>query len=446
MNLHLALAALAIFLATGCSMGGSGGPNLFTRSTLDSESQAAAPGLVYGSNEACIGGYVYTNDVLPKGVGEFETNGLDDYWNHMKTRKDAPTATWGPGYVTSWGRHQYDTYFANEFHDSPDWPDPIYVGRDTAVAGSPNGIRIMAEPVPSPIATSLKLMDNDQWIVTSATEDFKVPSEGASLTVNVANPNGAQNNWRVGIGYKGGAITFIGTLTSGGAAPSGNGTGGSNPWTISNVHVYSGAPGTTIVPGQNDEGGMRAYYFPQYYSSVLDTNVNQEYGFFVARLRLPPYLPALSPAFWTLETGGVADPPSGLQRDELDIEEMFAATSGNALNAGDILWNTSPSQFWPTPTGIYNFPHGTPQHDYHDYGVLQAPGSTTFYLDGRPISEHENGPDWTQGSSDKEVMLMFQVGSPGSWLDPNSQGMKNHWPQYLWAQWMRIYKPTSKPC
>ena len=76
-----------------------------------------------------------------------------------------------------------------------------------------------------------------------------MPSEGGSLTVNVANVNSAQNNWKVGIGYQGAAITFIGTLTSGGATASGSGTGGSNPWTISNIHIYSGSAGTTITPG-----------------------------------------------------------------------------------------------------------------------------------------------------------------------------------------------------
>jgi hypothetical protein len=403
-----------------------------------------AGSITYNATSSCIANVLYTNNVLPAGVGEFATNGLNRaYWGGVKTRTvGANAGTWGPGFYPSWGRHQYDTYFG----DSSDGLgiDPFTVTNDTAVAGSPQALRIMAEPIPSNIANSLTVMANDQYVVTAATEPYLVPAEGGSLTVNVANPNGAQNKWKVGMGYAGGAVTFIGTLTSGGATPSGKGSGGSNPWTISNIHVYSGTPGTAITPGINDEGGLRSYNFPQYYSGALDTNINQQYGFFVSRVRLPNFLPALSPAFWTLETGGVANGPNGLTRNEDDIEEMFGNTEGNSLNAGQILWNTS--TFWPKPTGVYGFPSGTPQSAYHDYGVLLTPNSTSFYLDGQLIAGHSGGPDWTQGSPDKEVMLMFQVGAPGSWLDASSQGPNNPWPQYYWTQWIRVYQPTKTAC
>ncbi|MDB5039643.1 MAG: endo,3,4-beta-glycanase [Candidatus Eremiobacteraeota bacterium] len=423
-------------------------PSLATASATINFSAPGLPGtLTYNSSNMCVNHALYTNNVLPAGVGEFQTNGLDrSYWGGTKTRTvnvgNNPGGSWGPGFMTSWGRHQYDTYFG----DSSDGLgyDPFTVANDNAAPGNPQGVRIEAMPVPSSIATSLDLMANDQYIVTSATSPYTVPIEGGTLVVNVANPNGAQNNWKVGMGYKGGATTFIGTLTSGGATPSGNGTGGTNPWTISNIHIYSGVPGTTITPGVNDEGGLRSYNFPRYYSGVLDTNINQQYGFFVSRIRLPNYLPALSPAFWTLETGGVANPPTGLQRDELDIEEMFANDFGNALNAGEILWNTSLTN---GGKGVYNFPGGTPQSDYHDYGALVTPQGTSFYLDGVPIPGDTNEPDWTQGSPDKEVMIMFQVGAPGSWLDGNSTAMKNNpWPQYMWIQYLRIYKPTTTSC
>ena len=403
---------------------------------------SASNTLSYNAATACIANVTYANDVLPAGAGEFGTNGLNrQFWGGVKSRTEAPIASWGPGFYPSWGRHQYDTYFG----DSSDGLgiDPFTVTGDTAVSGSPQALRIMAEPMPANLKNSLTVLANDQWPVSIATESFAVPSEGGSLTVSVANPNGAQNGWKVGMGYANANVMFVGTLASGGATPSGNGTGGSNPWTLTNIHVFAGAPGTTITPGVNDEGGLRAYNFPDFYSGALDANINLQYGFFVARLRLPNYLPALSPAFWTLETGGVPTNASGLQRDELDIQEMFGATSGNSLNAGDILWNNT---FWPKPTGVYSFPNGTPQSDYHDYGVLLTPGSTTFYLDGVPISGHSGGPDWTQGSPDKEIMLMFQVAAPKTWLDTGSQGASNPWPQYFWAQWLRVYEPKSTRC
>jgi hypothetical protein len=443
--------------------------------------------LTYNATKACINHVSFTNTVLPANEGEFGTKGLDrTFWGGIKTRTHAPTATWGPGFYPSWGRHQYDTYMG----DSSDGTgyDPFAVVADGAVAGSPQALRIEAMPMPSPIATSLTIMANDQWIVTSASSAFTVPSEGGSLTLNVNNVNSAQNGWSVGIGYQGAAITFVGTLTSGGATTSGNGTGGSNPWTISNVHVYSGASGTTITPGSNDEGGLRAYNFPQFYSGTLDANVNQQYGFFVARVRLPQPLPDLSPAWWMLETGGVGTNGGQLLRSEWDIEEQFGAVYSYELNAGNILWNSgSPVIAYgcglscpsannataPGATGVYPWlstSGGNFNSSYHDYGVLVQAGGpsfptnysgsaggvyvengstwsgTTFFLDGYPIPGHIGQPNLSQRSPDKELMMMFQVGIPGSWLDPGSKAFSNPWPQYMYVQWIRAYAPTSASC
>jgi hypothetical protein len=443
--------------------------------------------VTYNASTACINHVTFTNTILPANEGEFASSGLDrTFWGGTKSRSYAPVATWGPGFYPSWGRHQYDTYMG----DSSDGTgyDPFAVVSDTGASGSPKALRIEAMPMPSPIATSLTIMANDQWPVTSASSSFAVPSEGGSLTVNVANVNSAQNGWKVGIGYQGAAITFIGTLTSGGATPSGNGTGGSNPWKISNVHIYSGSAGTTIVPGSNDEGGFRSYNFPQYYSGTLDANVNQQYGFFVARMRLPQPLPGLSPAWWMLETGGVGTSGGQLLRSEWDVEEQFAAIYGYELNAGNILWNSgNPGMSYGCglncpaannttesgATGVYPWPStasGNYNSAYHDYGVLVQPGGpgfptnlsgsaggvhvengspwsgTTFFVDGYPIAGHIGGPDLTQGSPDKELMMMFQIGAPGSWLDPGSSASSNPWPQYMYIQWIRAFKPTSGSC
>ncbi len=443
--------------------------------------------LTYNATKACINHVSFTNTVLPANEGEFGTSGLDrSFWGGIKTRTHPPTATWGPGFYPSWGRHQYDTYMGDN-SDGTGY-DPFAVVADGAVSGSPKALRIEAMPMPSPIATSLTVMANDQWIVASAESAFSVPSEGGSLTLNVNNVNSAQNGWKVGIGYQGAPITFVGTLTSGGATTSGNGTGGSNPWTISNVHIYSGTTGTTITPGSNDEGGLRAYSFPQFYSGTLDANVNQQYGFFVARVRLPQPLPDLSPAWWMLETGGVGTNGGQLLRSEWDIEEQFGAVYSYELNAGNILWNSGgpgiaygcglscPAGNNTTgagATGVYPWLSTSGSNfnsSYHDYGVLVQSGGpafptnysggaggvyvengspwsgTTFFLDGYPIPGHIGQPNLTQGSPDKELMMMFQVGIPGSWLDPSSQAFSNPWPQYMYVQWIRAYAPTSSSC
>ncbi|GAC1422637.1 MAG: hypothetical protein NVSMB5_16220 [Candidatus Velthaea sp.] len=466
-------ASLVAVLGLFVSVPGDAGP-------LQKPSPAGVtPILRYDSGKACINGVTYTNDVLPPGVGEFGTNGLDRaYWGGTHKRTVGADAGSWSGFMPSWGRHQFDTYFG----DTSDGLglDPFYVGADAQAPGSPRALRIAAMPMPARLATSLTVLANDQWPVANATAPFKVPREGGTLTVDVANPNGAQNKWRVGLGYLGGAVTFIGTLTSGGAIPSGNGTGGSNPWTISNIHIYSGTPGTLITPGANDEGGFRTYHFPTHYAGALDTNVNQQYGFFVWRMRMPKNAPAISPAAWILETGGVGKSKDGPLRSEWDVAEKFADTSGPNLNAGNILWNSgSPGYSFGCgmecdkpakgATGVYPWPAATSSEgDYHEYGVLISPGGpafpkiggaggvyaaenspfagTTFFLDGKPIAGHIGGPDLTQGSPDKEIMTMFQVGGSGTWLDAKAASASNPWPMYMWVQWLRVYRPTASSC
>jgi hypothetical protein len=450
--------------------------------------RGAAPLVAYDAVKACINHAVFANDVLPRGAGEFASAGLDrSYWGGIKHRTEAPAATWGPGYYESWGRHQYDTFMGDP-SDGTGLPSPFSVVKDTGAPGAPRALRISAMPIPSPQASALTIMQNDQYVVAHATSPFVIPEDGASLTVNVDHPSGAQNDWHVGIGYRGAPVTFIGTLTSGGATPSGNGTGGRNPWTISDIHLYSGMPFFTLTPGVNDEGGFRSYAFPQYYAGTLDTDIDQQYGFFVARMRLPEPLPGLSPAFWMLETGGVGNNNGKLLRSEYDIEEQFGALYGYDLNAGNILWNSNDPGPWYSygcgercgdasgttahgSTGVYPWPSGGNYNNgYHDYGVLIEPGGppppsvftgvaggnyvennspwsgTTFFLDGSPIAGHTGEPDLTQGSPDKEIMLSFQVAAPFTFTDPNAMAASNPWPQYLYVQWLRVFRRSHGSC
>ncbi len=449
---------------------------------------SATPGtnasISYNSVSACINHQTFTNNVLPPNVGEFETSGFDRlFWGGVKGREEPPVAAWGPGYFMSWGRHQYDTNMGDP-SQGIGFPDPFALVQDQGG----QALQIAAYPVPSPIATSLDLMQNDQYIVANAKSSYAVPEEGGSLTVDVDNPNGAQNGFKVGVGFRGAATTFIGTLTSGGATPSGNGTGGSNPWTISNIHVYAGTPKTILNPAANPNNyALRSYAFPKYYSGALDTNVNQEYGFFVARLRLPQPAAGLSPAFWMLETGGVGQNQGKLMRSEWDIEEQFANDYNYDLNAGNILWNSGDNGKWYSygcgtscgpngqtangATGVYPWPSsGNYNAEYHDYGVLISRGGpafptnysgsqggvytagnspyvgTTFFVDGVPVAGHEGAPDLTQGSPDKEIMLMFQVAAPGTFLDPYNEAKNDEWPQYLYARWLRAYRPSTASC
>jgi hypothetical protein len=321
--------------------------------------------IAYDSTKACINHLVYTNNVLPSGEGEFETNGLDRTW-WSRQRGNPLGGNQYSGFQTSWGRNQYDTYFGDSNDGLPGGYDPFYVGPDTGAPGSPQGVRIAAFPMPSTL---------------------------------VGNPKVGGANW---------------------------------------------------------------------YSGVLDTPINVQYGFFVARVRLPSPSPGMSPAWWMLTNNGTPQGPHGALNGEWDIQEMFGNDYGNGMNAGNILWNSGSSQpqNWG---GVFDWPSTeatTPSQDYHDYGVLLNPGGATIstnyygsggpglvygpvnqgvtnYLDGVPLYGHTGGADLTQGVSWKELMLMFQVAPQGSWLGSPSAA---NFPAYYWIQWVRVYQPTSTPC
>ena len=442
-------------------------------------------GVTYDQASACINGMLYRNDGLPSraaaphGEGEFDLDGLDrGFWGGVRTRTEqVPNSgnSWGPGFTTSWGRFQYDTYFGDWSDDGG--YDPFFVGVDTAAPGHPQGLRI--EALINPLKGNPHY--GSGWTATSSTAAVIAPSDGGSVQIPVVAPDSAHLGWAVGIGREDDdkGVIFIGTLTAGGCTVQSDGScsGGTSPWTVSGVQVYEGAGASS--PSGTD---VQAWDFPDYYSGVLDTNLTQQYGFFVARLRLPKPAPALSPAWWMLETGGVGLNGGQLLRSEWDIEEQFANDYGYDLNAGNILWNSgSPGISYgcgmscaaPTEgaTGVYAWPStGDYSSDYHDYGVLVSPGGpafptdylgaaggnfvennspfsgTTFYLDGQPVAGHVGQPDLSQGSGDKELMVMFQVAAPLTWLDANGTGPSNAWPLYFWSQWLRVYTPTQMPC
>jgi len=454
--------------------------------------------LAYDAKTACIDRRVFRNDVLPGRAGEFATNGLDGaYWGATHSRTERPVATW-PGYQTSWGRLQYDTYFGGP--NDGNGHTPFAVTRDDDARGAPVALRIRAQPMPASMRNNPAF--GSGWTATNLALGIVSPPVGGSITIPVVRANMTHQGWKSGIGrprITAGSgrddpqgVVFIGTVTAGGCTVDRSGacTGGSTSITLSDVHYAEGGPGTGIPAGAD----FQDWTFPGYYSGALDTNVNQRYGFFVARIRLPKPLPALSPAWWMLETGGVGENPPGsgnLLRSEWDVEEQFGAAYPDDLNAGNILWNSGsgapysygcglkcPGKNGATQagaTGVYPFGAAAKANDasysaaYHDYGVLVSPGGppfptdysgshgvyvennapfagTTFFLDGNPIVGHIGQPDLTQGSPDKELMLMFQVAAPSSWLDPDSRAKNNPWPQDMWIQWLRVYRPTQDPC
>jgi len=321
--------------------------------------------IAYNAQTACIGGQVYSNDVLPAGEGEFGTNGLDRTW-WGRERGNPLGGNQYSGFQTSWGRLQYDTYFGDSGDGLPGGHDPFYVGKDKGAPGTPQGVRIEAIKMPADIA--------------------------------------------------------------------------GNP-AVGGAHWYSG---------------------------VLDTPVDQRFGFFVARVRVPAPAPGMSPAWWLLTNNGVPQGPHGALVGEWDVQEMFGSELGNGMNAGTILWNSGSdhNQNWG---GTYDWPSNestTPSQNYHDYGALierggakisrndYGPGGPgyvygtantgiTNYIDGVPLYGHTGGANVTSGVDWKEMMMMFQVGASGGWL---GNPVPADFPAYYWIQWVRVYQRTSAHC
>lgn len=259
--------------------------------------------------------------------------------------------------------------------------------------------------------------------------------------------------------------------------------GGHDPFA---VLQDTGAPGSPMalrisaMPMPADLVGNAAVGGKDYYAGCLDQQISLQYGFFVARVRTPAPSGGLSPAFWMLTYHGVGMANGSTTNGEWDIQEMFgnvnwyaSANGTNGMNSGEILWSSAPAGDkglnWG---GTFGWPSWesspAPSADYHDYGVLLEPGGAAIgpldgsqppqpitngpttegynvFLDGVPLPGHTGGADLTQGSAQKEIMAMFQVGPPGAgqWLgDPTS----TTWPQSYWIQWIRVYRPTAMTC
>ena len=234
----------------------------------------------------------------------------------------------------------------------------------------------------------------------------------------------------------------------------------------------TGAPGSpqgvriNAIPMPSHLVGNPKVGGADWYSGVLDTPVNLQYGFFVARVRVPAPAPGMSPAFWLLSNNGMPQGQHGSLNGEWDIQEMFGNDLGNGMNAGNIQWNSGAGtpQNWG---GTYNWNESSsPSQDYHDYGALISPGGATIssndygpggpgyvygpanqgvtnYLDGVPLYGHTGGADLTQGVGWKELMAMFQVGPQGGWL---GSPRASNFPASYWLQWIRVYQPTSSSC
>ncbi len=413
--------------------------------------------LRYDATTACIDGHRYANDVMPSNAGEFDTHGLDlSYWGGTHAKTAVPLYSQAPwtGFQTQHGRFNYgaDVYWSDP-SDGLKLPFPLAIANDTAVPGSPRALRIAVRPLPEPQRYSPQVYGDNHVKVAHLTSPVTVPPDGGTVALHVdtPSPSGVRDGDRLGFGY----YTWKNLVAAPGTKEIFNGTVGgigTAVWTLTDVHLYSGRAGDTIPADLAEADAVRKIAAYDYYSGTLATNVDRQYGFFVARLRMPPYLPGVWPAFWMVGTAGYPRNSYGVMGNEIDVQEMFGERD-RGMSQGEIQYRTGPagSMTYAPPSGyggaLYDwYLPGDPVSDYHDYGALLTPEGVTFYVDGIPTRKHAGLPDWTAGSPDKEILLQFQMGLPGSWLDRNSRGLSNPYPLYYWAQWLRIYAPTGASC
>ena len=189
-----------------------------------------------------------------------------------------------------------------------------------------------------------------------------------------------------------------------------------------------------ITPRQEEFNGA------QYTSARLQTknNVQQQYGRFEARIRLP-YGQGMWPAFWLL--GEDSDGSIWPQIGEIDIME----------NVGD-----EPTKIFGTVHGpgysgaesvskSYTLENTRVDTEFHVYGIEWGPDYINFYIDDvlynqitpEDIDEETNGEgEWVFNDRPFYIILNVAVGGnlPGP---PNAE---TEFPQTMLVDYVRVYK------
>ncbi|ARV09402.1 glycosyl hydrolase family 16 [Winogradskyella sp. PC-19] len=189
-----------------------------------------------------------------------------------------------------------------------------------------------------------------------------------------------------------------------------------------------------ITPRQEEFNGA------QYTSARLQTknNVQQQYGRFEARIRLP-YGQGMWPAFWLL--GEDSDGSIWPQIGEIDIME----------NVGDEPTKIFGTVHGPSYSGAesvsksYTLENTRVDTEFHVYGIEWGPDYINFYIDDvlynqitpEDIDEETNGEgEWVFNDRPFYIILNVAVGGnlPGP---PNAE---TEFPQTMLVDYVRVYK------
>ncbi|KQR80212.1 family 16 glycosylhydrolase [Sphingomonas sp. Leaf343] len=248
------------------------------------------------------------------------------------------------------------------------------VGNDVVLKlDAENAVKFADTKVEAFVAENFQLSLDVSKFKLAFSDDFNTLDAGSGDAATI---------WRTDYGFGGDtngrdARTFIATGEKQvNVDPTFKGTGatalGLNPFSVDDgVLTIRSRPAA-----EADSAQMWGYKFTSGGLTTRNT-FTQTYGYFEARLKLPPESPAF-PAFWLYTAGTNAS--------ELDVMEKRASDSTWTATTHDYATGTHQRQsgaiFTPTSTS-----------EFHNYGVLWTKETVTWYLDGVAVKTIDTPPD-----------------------------------------------------
>ncbi|MEO6310452.1 MAG: glycoside hydrolase family 16 protein [Leifsonia sp.] len=187
--------------------------------------------------------------------------------------------------------------------------------------------------------------------------------------------------------------------------------------------------------------GTKDSRFPNgrsYTSAMLSTKskVDFEYGRFEVRAKTPLTQGAskgLWPAFWMRPTtGGIG---------ELDILEAVGTGKADPFTANRLVHTIHYDYIGTHPPEVQNYtlPTGTTADGFHSYAVEWAPGSITWYVDGRRSFERNlSTTSWLDQAFGKNFYLRLNLAVGGNW--PGSPDADTAFPATYQVDYVRVYQ------
>ena len=164
------------------------------------------------------------------------------------------------------------------------------------------------------------------------------------------------------------------------------------------------------------------------------------YGRIAARIQLPHGM-GIWPAFWMLgsnidEHGGDTPWP---QSGEIDILELYGSKDDGAVEA-NIHYADESGRHAQMGAVTTRLPEGRFADNFHVFELEWDANSLQWFVDGKRFAATSiSGNEFAEFHEKFFILLDIAVG--GTW--PGRPDKSTHFPQYMYVDWVRVYKPTS---